>query len=264
MSAARYDVIVAGAGLVGLALAAALARGGLTVALLDRQRPSPSADPDTVGRACLRDQPGQRCVPAAHRRVAGAAVRAHRGDRVDAHRRRCRGDARFLGIRAWRARARVDRRGARAARSALRPAIHVPGIDVHHGCHVRDARLFRDRGHADARRRSCVRRAPRRGRRRPPLVGASTRPASSPSRSRTGRQGVVANFECERRASRPCAAVVPRRRRACSRGCRCRVAASRSCGRRPMPRRVTCSRCRPKRSPRGWRRPASACSASSR
>jgi 2-octaprenylphenol hydroxylase len=43
VSATRYDVVVAGAGLVGLALATALAREGLTVALVDR---APIAAPD--------------------------------------------------------------------------------------------------------------------------------------------------------------------------------------------------------------------------
>jgi 2-polyprenyl-6-methoxyphenol hydroxylase-like FAD-dependent oxidoreductase len=58
MSAAPRDVVVAGAGLVGLALAAALARSGITVTLLDRQLPPPSADPETWDARVYAISPG--------------------------------------------------------------------------------------------------------------------------------------------------------------------------------------------------------------
>jgi ATP-dependent HslUV protease subunit HslV len=113
----RRDVVIAGAGLVGLALASALARSGMTVALLDRQASAPSEDP------AIWDPRVYAMARAARRScsawcVAGVAMRPHHGDRNDAHRRRHRRDAGVLGVRAWRARARVDRRGARAARRA--------------------------------------------------------------------------------------------------------------------------------------------------
>src|SRR6476660_2700579 len=128
MSAARYDVIVAGAGLVGMALAAALARSSLTVALLDRQQPLPSADPDTWDTRVYAISPGS----AAFLQRVGA-WQALPCDRIAAiESMRIAGDtgatldfsAYELGERAlaW----IVEER---ALREALLPAIHVPGID---------------------------------------------------------------------------------------------------------------------------------------
>ena len=54
----RRDVVIAGAGLVGLSLAAALARAGMTVALLDRLPPPASADPDTWDARVYAISPG--------------------------------------------------------------------------------------------------------------------------------------------------------------------------------------------------------------
>ena len=72
--------LIAGAGLVGLALAPALARGGLDGRArrprAGRRAPIPNGD-DDLGRARLRDQPRQRGVSARARRVAGAAAGAH-------------------------------------------------------------------------------------------------------------------------------------------------------------------------------------------
>ncbi|MEO8346780.1 MAG: FAD-dependent monooxygenase [Betaproteobacteria bacterium] len=59
MSDDHFDVIIAGAGLVGLALAPALARSGLKVALLDRARiAAPEADSDTWDARVYAISPG--------------------------------------------------------------------------------------------------------------------------------------------------------------------------------------------------------------
>jgi ubiquinone biosynthesis UbiH/UbiF/VisC/COQ6 family hydroxylase len=59
MNADRFDVIVAGAGLVGLALAPALARSGLRVALIDRSPiAAPAADPQTWDSRIYAISPG--------------------------------------------------------------------------------------------------------------------------------------------------------------------------------------------------------------
>jgi len=59
MSNDRFDVIVAGAGLVGLALAPALARSGLKVALVDRARiVAPEFDPETWDARIFAISPG--------------------------------------------------------------------------------------------------------------------------------------------------------------------------------------------------------------
>jgi len=57
-SVERRDVVIAGAGLVGLTLAAALARARLTVALLDRNGTPPAADPDTWDTRVYAISPG--------------------------------------------------------------------------------------------------------------------------------------------------------------------------------------------------------------
>ncbi len=59
MSSDHFDVVVAGAGLVGLALAPALARSGLSVALVDRARiAAPAFDPDTWDARIYAISPG--------------------------------------------------------------------------------------------------------------------------------------------------------------------------------------------------------------
>ena len=127
----RFDVVIAGAGLPGLALATALARAGLRVALVDG---APIAAPPAVDvplrPARLRHQPGQRRFLRAHRRLAAAAGRSRHADRGDAGRGR-RGGARStfsaydLGERAlaW----IVEERELRAA--LLATALEA-GVDV--------------------------------------------------------------------------------------------------------------------------------------
>jgi 2-octaprenyl-6-methoxyphenol hydroxylase len=59
MSDDRFDVVVAGAGLVGLALAPALVRSGLKVALVDRTHiAAPETDPDTWDARVFAISPG--------------------------------------------------------------------------------------------------------------------------------------------------------------------------------------------------------------
>jgi len=59
MSDDRFDVVIAGAGLVGLALAPALARAGLRVALVDRAAvAAPESDPETWDQRVYAISPG--------------------------------------------------------------------------------------------------------------------------------------------------------------------------------------------------------------
>ncbi len=69
MSAERFDVVIAGAGLVGLSLAPALARAGLSVALVDRAPVAvPEADPQSWDARIYAISPGS----AAYLRTLGA------------------------------------------------------------------------------------------------------------------------------------------------------------------------------------------------
>lgn len=57
----EFDVIVAGAGPVGLAFAASLAENGLRVALVDPQAESALADPIDDGREVALTTAASRC-----------------------------------------------------------------------------------------------------------------------------------------------------------------------------------------------------------
>ena len=193
----RRDVIVAGAGLVGLALAAALARQGLTVAILDRAPAvaGGASDADGWDARVYAISPGSASFLS---RVG--AWQALPCDRIEAiESMRIYGDAGAtlhfsayeLGERAlaW----IVEER---ALRAALLPAIHIPGIDVVTGAgfaslswSAEDATLTLADGRQFAARlvvgadgvHSWVRHA----------AGIVAEPRAY------GQQGVVANFECD-------------------------------------------------------------------
>ncbi len=191
----RRDVLIAGAGLVGLALAAALARNGMTVALFDRQAPPSSGDPALWDTRVYAISPGSAAF--LQRIGAWQALSCERIAAIESM--RIVGDqgatlnfsAYELGERAlaW----IVEER---ALRSALLPAIHVAGIEL-----VTDAEFGSLAWSAtegtltlvDGRRftaslvvgadglHSWVRQA----------AGIVAEPRSY------GQQGVVANFDCE-------------------------------------------------------------------
>ena len=195
MTTDRRDVVIAGAGLVGLALASALARSGLTVALLDRQVSAPSPDPATWDARVYAISPGSATFL---QRVG--AWQALPCDRITAiETMRIAGDtgatlefsAYELGERAlaW----MVEER---ALRAALLPAIHAPGIEfvtaatfaslewsANEGTlALEDGRRFAGRLVVGADGlNSWVRRA----------AGIVAEPKAY------GQQGIVSNFECE-------------------------------------------------------------------
>ncbi|HSC22794.1 MAG TPA: UbiH/UbiF family hydroxylase [Casimicrobiaceae bacterium] len=196
MPADRRDVLVAGAGLVGLALAAALARSGLTVVLLDRAQPGNApSEPDTWDPRVYAISPGS----AAFLSAIGAwqALSCERIEAIESM--RIVGDAgATLQFSAYemgeRALAWIVEE--RALRAALLPAIHMPGIDVVSGVEFASLTWSADEAGltlADGRRfaahlvvgadgvHSWVRHA----------AGILAEPRSY------GQHGVVANFECE-------------------------------------------------------------------
>ncbi len=129
MSTEKRDVVIAGAGLVGLSLACALTRGGLRVALLDRQSPPPTGDSDAWDVRVYAISPGS----AAFLHAIGA-WQALSCDRIAAiESMRIVGDrGAMLNFSAYelgeRALAWIVEE--RALRAALLPALHVPGLDL--------------------------------------------------------------------------------------------------------------------------------------
>lgn len=191
----RRDVVIAGAGLVGLSLAAALARSGITVALLDRQPPQPAPDLETWDARVYAISPGS----ATFLQTVGAwqSLPCERIAAIESMRIVGDGGATLnfsayeLGERAlaW----IVEER---ALRAALLPAVHVPGIDLVSGVQfgslawtATEGTLTLDDGRQFAGSlvvgadglHSWVRQA----------AGIVAEPRSY------GQQGVVANFECE-------------------------------------------------------------------
>ena len=131
--ARSYDVVIAGAGLVGLALAPMLARAGLTVALVDRNPIAAAApDPATWDMRVYAISPGS----AAFLRAVGA-WQALPCDRITAiESMHVEGDAgAALSFSAYemgeRALAWIVEE--RALRATLLPVVRAAGVDVHGG-----------------------------------------------------------------------------------------------------------------------------------
>jgi len=191
----KRDVLIAGAGLVGLALAAALARNGMTAVLLDRVPPSASADLETWDARIYAVSPGS----AAFLSSVGAwqALSCERIEAIESM--RIFGDSgATLNFSAYeigeRALAWIVEE--RALRAALLPAVHVPGIDIVTGVEFASLAWSADEATmtlADGRRfgaslivgadgvHSWVRKAAG--------IVAEPRPYAQ--------QGVVANFDCD-------------------------------------------------------------------
>lgn len=195
MTPERHDVLVAGAGLVGVALAAALARCGMTVVLLDRAQPATGIDPDTWDARVYAISPGSATF--LQRVGAWQTLPCERIEAIESM--RVVGDAgATLNFSAYelgeRALAWIVEE--RALRAALLPTLHVPGIDCITGARfaslawsAREGTLTLDDGRQFAASlivgadglHSWVRAA----------AGIVAEPRSY------GQQGVVANFECE-------------------------------------------------------------------
>ena len=234
---ADCDVLIAGAGLVGLALAPRARASGPRAwrsSIARRSRRPATGRRRRLGCARLRDQPGQRRVPARRWARGRRCRRAHRADRDDARRGRRRRGARILGAYELGERALAWIVEERALRAALVPLVHARRrrrsiaprtLRVDRAGRRSAATLAFDDGGSD-------RRAARRRRRRRALVGPrgrGHRRRAAALRADGGRR----QFRLRARAPRPRAPVVPATTAASSRGCRCRAAASRSSGRRP-------------------------------
>jgi 2-polyprenylphenol 6-hydroxylase len=191
----RADVLVAGAGLVGLALAAALARNGLRVTLLDRVQALAAADPGTWDQRIYAISPGSAAFLS--RVGAWQALSCERIEAIESM--RIVGDAgATLSLSAYELGERalawiVEERSLRAA---LLPAVHVPGIEIVSGAEFASLEWSTQEGTltlADGRRykaslivgadgvQSWVRHA----------AGIVAEPKPY------GQQGVVANFDCD-------------------------------------------------------------------
>jgi 2-polyprenylphenol 6-hydroxylase len=196
MTPERRDVLIAGAGLVGVALAAALARCGMTVVLLDRAQPATAIDPDTWDARVYAISPGSATF--LQRIGAWQTLPCERIEAIESM--RIVGDAgATLNFSAYelgeRALAWIVEE--RALRAALLPTLHVPGIEFVTGARfaslawsAREGTLTLEDGRQFAASlivgadglHSWVREA----------AGIVAEPIPY------GQQGVVANFECGR------------------------------------------------------------------
>jgi ubiquinone biosynthesis UbiH/UbiF/VisC/COQ6 family hydroxylase len=194
-AAEACDVAIAGAGLVGLALAAALARDGLRVVLLDRAQPAAAVEPDTWDARVYAISPGSATFLSSV--GAWQALPCERIEAIESM--RIAGDAgSTLNFSAYemgeRALAWIVEE--QALRAALLPAIHAAGIDLVTGVSfaslawsAREGTLTLGDGRRFSARlvvgadgvHSWVRQA----------AGIIAEPVSY------GQQGVVANFDCD-------------------------------------------------------------------
>jgi len=148
-SAADFDVLIAGAGLVGLALAPALTDAGLAVALLDRVPLAvPEPDPESWDTRIYAISPGS----AAYLRSLGAwqALAADRIAPVESM--RVAGDAGgMLDFSAWdlgeRALAWIVEE--RALKAALAPLVHAAGVTTIAPCGFARLTFTADNGRLD-------------------------------------------------------------------------------------------------------------------
>jgi len=194
-TADKTDVLIAGAGLVGLALAAALARDGMRVVLLDRAQPAVAVDPDTWDARVYAISPGSAAFLA--KIGAGQSLSCERIEAIESM--RIVGDAgATLNFSAYelgeRALAWIVEE--RALRAALVPTVHVPGVDLVTGVQFASLAWSANEGTLtldDGRQFSASL-----------IVGADgvhswVRQAAGivAEPSPYGQQGVVANFDCD-------------------------------------------------------------------
>ena len=128
MDPERFDVVIAGAGLVGLALAPALARAGLSVALVDRAPiVAPDPDPATWDARVYAISPGSAAflrAIGAWQRLPPERVTPVEAMRVDGRRRRasCRSPPTTRASARSRGSSRSGRCAPRCSPASSRPA----------------------------------------------------------------------------------------------------------------------------------------------
>ncbi len=209
METRTYDVVIAGAGLVGLSLAPALARAGLSVALVDRAPvAAPDPDPATWDSRVYAIGPGS----AAFLRAQGAWQRLSLERVAAVEAMQVTGDANAsLSFSAYdlgeRALAWIVEE--RALRVALLPGVYEAGVDVFGGAPFVGLVWFPDRAQLTLGPESAAGSGPISGSERSLsarlIVGADgvrswVRGAAGlvAAHRPYGQTAVVANFDCER------------------------------------------------------------------